>query len=48
MFKRSINQMSTYMLLPTQIFHKVYVDANKKLILIGLIERYENKIPFKS
>lgn len=43
-FKEAIAQMSKLLLLPTTCAHQVYVDAFKKLVLMGMIEGYEYKV----
>lgn len=37
--------MTKLLLLPTTCSHQVYVDAYKKLVLMGIIEGYEYKVP---
>jgi len=43
-FKEAIAKMSKLLLLPTTCAHQVYVDAFKKLVLMGMIEGYEYRV----
>lgn len=37
--------MTKLLLLPTKCSHQIYVDAYKKLVLMGMIEGYVYKVP---
>lgn len=44
-FKEAIEKMTKLLCLPTKCSHQIYVDAYKKLVLMGMIEGYAYKVP---